>query len=61
MKSKALGTKLLMALVCLAAGLWYLPFFIGTMAAAFMALIVRIVKNAFEQALAMKDELDFTV
>lgn len=30
-------------------------------AAGFMGLIVRIVKNAFEQALAMKDELDFTV
>ncbi|MBR0311274.1 MAG: DUF2975 domain-containing protein, partial [Oscillospiraceae bacterium] len=27
----------------------------------FMALIVRIVKNAFEQAIAMKDELDLTV
>lgn len=30
-------------------------------AAAFMGLIVRIVKNAFEQAIAMKDELDFTI
>lgn len=49
------------ALVCLAAGLWYLPFFIGAMAAAFMALIVRIVKNAFQQAMLMKDELDYTV
>ena len=49
------------ALVCLGAGLWYLPFFIGAMASAFMALIVRIVKNAFQQALLMKDELDYTV
>ena len=48
-------------LVCLAAGLWFLPFFVGTMAAAFMALIVRIVKNAFQQAMLMKDELDYTV
>lgn len=30
-------------------------------AAAFMGLIVRIVKNAFEQAISMKDELDFTI
>ena len=49
------------ALACLLAGLAYLPFFICAMAAAFMALIVRIVKNAFQQALLMKDELDFTV
>lgn len=49
------------ALVCLLAGLAYLPFFICAMASAFMALIVRIVKNAFQQARLMKDELDFTV
>lgn len=49
------------ALVCLLAGICYLPFFICAMAAAFMALIVRIVKNAFQQALLMKDELAFTV
>lgn len=30
-------------------------------AAGFVGLIVRIVKNVFEQAIAMKDELDFTV
>jgi len=49
------------ALVCLLASLGYLPFFICAMAAAFMALIVRIVKNAFQQAVLMKDELDLTV
>lgn len=49
------------ALACLLAGLAYLPFFICAMASAFMALIVRIVKNAFQQARLMKDELDFTV
>ncbi len=30
-------------------------------AAAFMALIVRVVKNVFAQAILMQDELDFTV
>ena len=30
-------------------------------AAGFMGLIVRIVKNVFEQAITMKDELDLTV
>lgn len=49
------------ALVCLLASLGYLPFLICAMAAAFMALIVRIVKNAFQQAVLMKAELDFTV
>ena len=30
-------------------------------AAAFMALIIRIIKNVFEQAIGMKSELDLTV
>lgn len=47
--------------ISLLSGLYYLPFFFVGVAAGFMALIVRIVKNAFEQALAMKDELDYTV
>ncbi len=34
---------------------------LAAVAAGFMGLIVRIVKNAFEQAISMKDELDFTV
>ena len=45
----------------LGAGLLYLPCLVCAMAAGFMALIVRIVKNAFQQALLMKDELDYTV
>ena len=32
-----------------------------TLAAAFMGLIVRIVKNSFEAAIRMKDELDLTI
>ena len=48
-------------LVCLGAGLLYLPCLVCAMAAGFMALIVRIVKNTFQQALLMKDELDYTV
>ncbi len=38
-----------------------LPLGFICVAAGFMALIVRIVKNAFEQAIAMKSELDLTV
>ena len=49
------------AAVCLLSAAYYLPFAFIAAAAGFMALIVRIVKNAFQQAIAMKDELDLTV
>ena len=51
------------AIVCLLSipWLWFLPVLVVAAAAGFMALIVRIVKNVFQQALAMKDELDLTV
>ena len=54
---------------CLAAGslliivtvLYDKYFLVLTLAALFMMLIVRVIKNAFEQALAMKEELDLTI
>ena len=49
------------ALTCLIYGFLYLPLFVLALAAAFMALIVRIVKNCFEHAVAMKSELDLTI
>ena len=50
------------AVLCLPAGLWvYLPFVFLAVAAGFMALIVRVLKNAFAQAVRMKDELDYTI
>ena len=49
------------AAVCLAAAYIYLPFAFLGVAAAFMALIVRVLKNAFTQAVHMKDELDYTI
>ena len=49
------------AAICLASALYYLPFVFVAIAASFMSLIVRIVKNAFQQAIAMKDELDLTI
>ncbi|MBR4578254.1 MAG: DUF2975 domain-containing protein [Oscillospiraceae bacterium] len=49
------------AAVALCAALWYPSMLVICAAAGFMALIVRIVKNAFQQAMAMKDELDLTV
>ena len=49
------------AVICLLSAAYYLPFIFVAVAAGFMALIVRIVKNAFQQAIAMKDELDLTI
>lgn len=48
-------------IVFLVGGFYYVPLFIPAAAAAFMALIVRVVKNAFQQACDMKDELDLTI
>ena len=48
-------------LVCLGSAVYYLPFLAIAIAAGFMALIVRIVKNVFEQAILMKDDLDLTI
>ena len=52
----------LAAVLCLLTGtVIYLPYaFIGA-AAGMTALIVRVIKNAFAQAVRMKDELDLTV
>lgn len=51
----------LAALLCLASS-WRFPvLLVVTVAAGFVGLIVRIVKNVFQQALRMKDELDYTV
>ena len=41
--------------------LYYLLFGLIAAAAGFMALIIHIIKNVFEQAIRMKDELDYTV
>lgn len=50
------------AVLCVPAGVGiYLPFAFLGVAAAFMALILRVLKNAFEQAVRMKDELDYTI
>ena len=50
------------AVLCLPVGIWiYLPFAFLAVAAGFMALLVRVLQNAFAQAVRMKDELDYTV
>ena len=49
------------AAICFAGGFVFPGMFIPALAAAFMALIVRIVKNSFEAAIRMKDDLDLTI
>ncbi|MBQ6372629.1 MAG: DUF2975 domain-containing protein [Oscillospiraceae bacterium] len=40
---------------------YFLPYFVVAAAALFMMLIVRIVKNIFQQAADMKSDLDLTI
>ncbi len=49
------------AFICLISGFYYLPFFVIAACAAFMALIVRIVKNVFQQALLLQEDADYTI
>jgi hypothetical protein len=49
------------SLIYLLSAAYYLPLLIVAIAAGFLALIIRIIKNVFEQANAMKYELDLTV
>ena len=49
------------AAICLGFGFAYLPIFFVAVAAAFMGLILRVIKNVFEQALILKEENDYTI
>lgn len=49
------------AVICLCISPVWPSLFLVAVAAAFMALIVRVVKNVFVRAIGMKDELDYTV
>lgn len=43
------------------AGYFYMPFFLLSVCAAFITLIVRVVKNCFAAAIILKDENDMTI
>lgn len=49
------------AAICLIGVIWLRVLLIIVAAASFVGLIVRVVMNVFEQAIAMKEELDLTV
>lgn len=48
-------------LVYLASALYYMPFLVLSAAAAFVGLLLRVVKNAFAEAVCIKDENDYTI
>ncbi len=47
--------------ITFASGFYYMSFFIVAVASAFFALIIRVIKNIFEQAIELKSESDFTI
>lgn len=49
------------AIICLISTVYYLPYLFLAAMAAFMALIVRVVKNIMQQAVELKDENDYTI
>ncbi|MBN2898684.1 MAG: DUF2975 domain-containing protein [Clostridia bacterium] len=49
------------AIIALIGTTYYLPWLFVAIAAAFMGLVVRILKNTFAQAVVLKEEADFTI
>ncbi len=49
------------AVVSLASSLYYVPWIMVSVAAAFVGLIVRVVKNVFSKAVSLQDDVDFTI
>lgn len=47
--------------IALLSGLYYMPWLVVAVAAAFMGLIVRVVKNLVDEAVLLKEENDFTI
>lgn len=49
------------AVVSAVSAAYYLPWILVAVAAAFVALIVRVVKNVFAKAVALQDDADHTI
>lgn len=47
--------------LCLLSGFYYFPWFLLAIAAGFMGLIVRVVKNVVARAVSLQDEVNYTV
>lgn len=51
----------LAASICLLSAAYYIPFLFVALMAGFMGLILRVVKNVFAEAVALKQENDYTI
>lgn len=51
----------LVSAILLISGFYYILFVIIGVCAAFLGLILRVIKNVFEQAIVIKEENDFTI
>ena len=49
------------AVICILSCLYYLPFLFVSVAAGSITKNVRVIKNVFTEAIALKDENDFTI
>jgi len=49
------------AVIALVSGIYYLPWVAVGIAAAFMGLVVRVVKNVVAKAVSLQDDADFTI
>lgn len=49
------------AIVCLASAIYYIPWAAVGVAAAFMGIIMRVLKNVVAKAVSLQDDADFTV
>ncbi|MBE6804977.1 MAG: DUF2975 domain-containing protein [Ruminococcaceae bacterium] len=48
-------------IITLISGFFYIPYFFIAVAAGFVGLMLRIVKNAFQSAVALREENDLTI
>lgn len=51
----------LAAVICLVSASYYIPFLFLAVLTGFMGLILRVVKNVFAEAVALKQENDYTI
>jgi len=49
------------AMICFVSALYYIPWLAFGDAAAFMGLIVRVIKNVFAKAVSLQDDSDLTI
>ena len=49
------------AAICVASAFYYVPWLAVGIAAAFMGLVVRVIKNVVAKAVSLQDDADFTI